>query len=684
MYFFFAWIFCQVDAIKLTKENHIIPVEHVHAGNVSHWLPHLKVAHYGEHEQHDIGVVPLVNHGPTFVADHSSMLEQFEHHTHNLVPDAYHDELQKHHHAFVQKELKEKKEKKHKKKEEGETGTEYQIVSDGLPEDLRRNDSMFSMLKHDPLGVVTTRNIANSQFMGWITVGTPPVPIQVVFDTGSTNVWLTSSHCDSGACPGLKDKYDPGKSETSNPTNYVPNPSGKPDRSAMIEQERAHNREEQEREEKKMALLERTKRPYVNKLPPLSPKHHSFVEESAEGALTRGADERAERDEAFYTDAEFIAPSEAGLLETDSAGQADLFHYRKKEFGKGFAALSVGRDGEYPDLFKSYYLHIRFGTGEIMGWSQKDSIRFGPVEVKNQVFGMIYEEKGSIFQALGQFGGILGCGFPSMSAQHQLPVFDNAMRQHIPPLFAFYMDRQSDRPSCFMIGGLLKDTIASNLHLVEVDEPHYWSMQLMEFLIGEESMELGDIKRVVVDSGTSSLTAPRSVLSTILDKLGKRNCKELKGMPDVKFRVAVNGGSKEEEPIPWDIVFTPQQYMLHSSADSSLCSPAWWNIDVPPPHGPAFLLGELFLKHFITLFYREHGPGGSFIQDGQAPASPAVMAIAHAANPKAQFFERLYNGALPQDQTAWSRKSWLEVAEQEGEYQINSDGTVKDEVARKH
>ena len=50
--------------------------------------------------------------------------------------------------------------------------------------------------------------------------------------------------------------------------------------------------------------------------------------------------------------------------------------------------------------------------------------------------------------------------------------------------------------------------------------------------------------------------------------------------PSRRFRVAVNGGSKEEEPIPWDIVFTPQQYMLHSSADSSLCSPAWWNIDV--------------------------------------------------------------------------------------------------------
>ena len=41
---------------------------------------------------------------------------------------------------------------------------------------------------------------------------------------------------------------------------------------------------------------------------------------------------------------------------------------------------------------------------------------------------------------------------------------------------------------------ILKDTISSNLHLVEVYEPHYWSMRLLDFLIGEEKMDLGDIK----------------------------------------------------------------------------------------------------------------------------------------------------------------------------------------------
>jgi hypothetical protein len=607
-------------------------MENVHDGNVSMWLPNLKVAAFGDHHKHGIGVVPLVNHGPTAVEDHSSLVEMEFQHTDNLVPDSYHEELQKHHSAFTQKESRTRDEKAgHEKK------FEFRVVQDNLPKALQKNNSLFSMLEHDPLGVVTTRNIANSQFMGWITVGTPPVPIQVVFDTGSTNVWLTSAHCDSGACPQLKDKYNAAKSSSSNPTNYEPEPEptgGSPeDHASFIEMGNTVKDDGR----------------------PLDTHHemdHSLTEMSVETSTFK------------------------------NQAQMDLFHTdMTNETGRRFSELAMSGSGEYPKLFKSYYLHIRFGTGEIMGWSQKDTIRFGPVEVKNQVFGMVYEEKGSIFKALGTFGGILGCGFPSMSAQGQLPVFDNAMQQKIPPLFCFFMDKHSDRPSAFQIGGILKDTVGSNMHLVEVYQPHYWSMKLLEVKIGDESLELGDIHSLVVDSGTSSLTAPRSILQRILDKLGKHPCKEINNMPLFQFVVAVNGAREDEQPIQWAIPFTPRQYMLHSSGNPGICSPAWWNIDVPPPYGPAFLLGELFLKHYVTLFYREHGPGGSFIQDGTAPASPAVMAIAKAANPDKDFYERLYNGAQDTDKQSWEKKSWLQVMNDtdsidSSNIQIDSSGDV--------
>jgi hypothetical protein len=667
-----------VVSLYLTKHNHVVPLEHVHANNVS-WLPVVDVG--GHTDLETMGVIPLKNHGPTAVAGHSALLEMTVQHTHNLVPDEYHADLIKHHDAFMQKwSSNGEGQGKHKSK------VRYTVVEDNLPSELKKNTSMFHILEQEPLGVVTTRNIANSQFMGWITVGTPPVPIQVVFDTGSTNAWLTSAHCDSGACPHIHDKYDAAGSKTSNPTNYQPNPALSADKDALIEKQRVEELADLEEEQKRMKEEEKQPLFKLPDLPPRAESHHhprhpqqsSYAEQmkelgippllpppkppagfNFEFKIPKAYEERAgasfietsgDVGNAAPDDSLIQAQSESGAeaeaeMESESEDAAffqtvDLFHF-KKDVSEGGFQQGVVKGQPYPDLFKSYYLHIRFGTGEIMGWTQKDTIRFGPVEVKDQVFGQIYEEKGNIFMALSTFGGILGCGLPSMSAQGARPVMDSAMAQGIPGLFAFYMDKRTDSPSAFMIGGVLRDTLASNLHLVEVFQPHYWSMRLLDMKIGDESLNLGDVKAIVVDSGTSSLTAPRSMLGTILEMLKGRDCSEIKDMPLVKFTVAVNGARPEEDQIPWDIEFTPQQYMLHSSGNPNRCSPAWWNIDVPPPYGPAFLLGELFLKHYMAVFYREHGD------------SPAVVGIAKAANPPASFSQGLCNGANPSDRGAW-------------------------------
>jgi len=60
---------------------------------------------------------------------------------------------------------------------------------------------------------VKITNFENAQYYGQVEIGTPAQTFNVVYDTGSSNLWVPSSHCTSISCL-VHTRYNAGKSST--------------------------------------------------------------------------------------------------------------------------------------------------------------------------------------------------------------------------------------------------------------------------------------------------------------------------------------------------------------------------------------------------------------------------------------------------------------------------------------
>jgi len=176
---------------------------------------------------------------------------------------------------------------------------------------------------------------------------------------------------------------------------------------------------------------------------------------------------------------------------------------------------------------------------------------------------------------------------------------------HLPNgIFSFYLT--DDLNSEITFGGYKKEQVASAIVWAPVTRESYWQVSVDDITFNNEPSGLcqGDSAgssgscQVAVDTGTSMLAGPSHLIEALRDKLGAADdCSNFDQLPRIGFKV----GNKV-------LNMAPEDYM---DKEGGSCSFSVMNIDVPPPKGPLFIIGDPFLRRFVTI-YDKKGPRVGF------------------------------------------------------------------------
>mmetsp|Transcript_160709 Transcript_160709/g.308627 ORF Transcript_160709/g.308627 Transcript_160709/m.308627 type:complete len:549 (+) Transcript_160709:77-1723(+) len=299
------------------------------------------------------------------------------------------------------------------------------------------------------------------------------------------------------------------------------------------------------------------------------------------------------------------------------------------EAGRNRYNHTVSKTYELPEL--ENYVNVRFGTGRVSGPQAMDDFHIGLFSVHRQTFAMIEVAEGPVFEEV-PFEGIVGLAYPAMSANGAKPFFDTIVEQKAlrHNEFAFYFSRDKPAANAVFWGGVDPTFYKGDISYFPVVDPYYWSLKLKSFSIGNDDlMGVKDVPAnnsallqkkskapksgkksgwngpfAILDTGTTFFTAEAKKYKEVMSRLPSAKCNEVtdKSHPPITFRLETAAGKDQ------DFVLTNRQYMTKTgNGTEAKCTTAFMQIDIPPEHGPAMILGEVFLRNFFAVFDRQDG-----------------------------------------------------------------------------
>uniref|UniRef100_A0A672K1Y0 Cathepsin D n=1 Tax=Sinocyclocheilus grahami TaxID=75366 RepID=A0A672K1Y0_SINGR len=254
---------------------------------------------------------------------------------------------------------------------------------------------------------------------------------------------------------------------------------------------------------------------------------------------------------------------------------------------------------------------IQYGSGSLSGYLSQDTCTIGDIVVEKQIFGEAIKQPGVAFIA-AKFDGILGMAYPRISVDGVPPVFDMMMSQKKVEknIFSFYLNRNPDtQPGGeLLLGGTDPKYYTGDFNYVAISRQAYWQIHMDGMSIGSELTLCKGGCEAIVDTGTSLITGPAAEIKALQKAIGAIPL--IQGEPVLGKQNTEGIFANHNNILKTYLSLFVCMCLQESQGGKEICLSGFMGLDIPPPAGPLWILGDVFIGQYYTVFDRENNRVG--------------------------------------------------------------------------